>query len=418
MRKVAWLTAVGLLAVVLSAPQVVWAADANEVISANFLGEDIFWRTDFANFELSWVYAPDAPAVGDTFAADAVRKAVPWGIGLNHGTGALFDEKFAIVTGLGGVPSVVVHEGVALLDITGADAAAFADFIGAGPGFTNLEVFGVGQISQVGGVDSAVVKDFSTVANPGGDIATQMTFILRGMPMASLVAGPFIGSLLNTFSPGGLIDFYEDKDLDFDPREVAAGGAGIPLTTAEFVQATGAYHDGVANNEHEKDANAPDDPEQALYLSYTYSPIPGSDEFSLQAQWNLSIGIGGVGGSGHSVVIGGVTYFLEGSDQFVVTGEPFKLVTLGGVNVGVGGGLFAPGERWNLSGQAIFGRNPATNPAFEHQSSPFTHTFVTGAGIGANPQLTGGPVIPEPMTGTLFGLGLAGAAAIRRRRLV
>ncbi len=399
MKKGAWFTAVALLAVVLAGVQVAWAADAAEVISANFMGEEIAFTVNFTNGDLSWIYTPD-PGV-NTLGAAVARAPLPWTFGLDLGTPVIGDEKFAIITGVAGGGTVVTHEGTLLDDVTGADAAAFADFISGG-----LEIYGLGQIRTVSGVSSAVEKNFSTVPNPGDDIATQMTFVLRGLPITGVLAGPFLGTISTLLGPGGELKFLEDKDLDFDPRDPPLG-PGIPLTTAEFVQATGVYHAGAANDEDEKAANDPGDPEQSTFLSFAYAPTL-ADSLSIVDNWDLA---GAFAGTAYKVVIGGVTYFLQGDATFVNLGKPFLITG------GTGAGLFAPGTRFDISGQLLFGRDPATNPQFANPDDPTTFTFVTGPGVGAHPQLKGGPVIPEPATGLLLALGMVGFAAVRRRRL-
>ncbi len=398
MKKLTWLTA-GLLAVTLASTPIAWAySDASSAISANFTGEEVFFRTNFTNGELSWLYAPDAGV--NTLAAAALRTSIPWTLGLDLGTPVFGDEKFAIITGVSGGGTIVTHEGTLLDDVTGADAAAFADFISGG-----LEIFGLGQIRTVGGVSTAVEKDFSTVPNPGDDIATQMTFVLRGLPITGVVGGPFIGTVATLLGPGGILEFVEDADVD---AKFTDPSPGIPLTTAEFDQTTGEYDDGVANNENEKDVNALDDPQQSKFLTFSYAPTVG-DSLSLVDQWDLA---GAFSDTAYKVTIGGVKYYLQGAAQFVNLGRPFLITG------GTGAGLFGTGTRFDISGQLLFGFDPASNPAFANPDDPSKFTFVAGAGIGALPQLKGGPVIPEPTTGLLLGLGMAGAAAIRRRRSV
>lgn len=402
MRKGLWLV-VAALALALTGPQAAWASDAASVIAANYTGEEVAFTVNFTNGDLSWIYTPD-PGV-NTLAAAVARAPIPWTFGLDLGAPLILgDEKFAVITGVAAGGTIVTHEGTLLDDVTGADALAFADFISGG-----LEVYGVGQVRTVSGVTSAVEKNFSTVSNPGSDIASQMTFVLRGLPITAVLGGPFIGTVSTLLGPGGELKFIEDHDLDFDPRDPPLG-PGIPLTTAEFVQATGVYHAGAANDEDEKAANDPGDPEQSDFLTFSYSPTL-SDSLSLVDTWDLA---GALFDTAYKVTIGGVKYYLQGAASFVNLGRPFL------VTGGTGAGLFAPGTRFDISGELLFGFDPSlpANAQFANPDDPSTFTFVTGPGVGAHPQLKGGPVIPEPTTGLLLGLGMVGFAAVRRRRLV
>jgi len=180
------------------AAQPAFAGDAVGALST-FLGEEVTFTSRIASFELYWVDDPTTIAIGDP-------APINWAIGLDLGTAAPFDEKFALLTGIGGGGSVVVcpafcggFAGAVLDDITGTDLAAFAAYIGAGPGTTNLAVFGVGEIQSITGVTSGVTLDYSNIPNPAGDIASQLTFTLNGLPISGLIGSPTLGTVTTAF---------------------------------------------------------------------------------------------------------------------------------------------------------------------------------------------------------------------------
>ena len=403
MRKASGVVVGALLA--LTGAQPVFASDAVAAQSM-FIGEEITLTTRIAAFELNWKDDPTTIAIGDP-------APINWGIGLDLGGDGLAltgNERFAVLTGIsGGVPTVKPfadgNNGI-LDDITGADAAAFAAFISAGPGVTNLSVFGVGEVQSITGVTSGTTLNFSNVANPAGQIPSQLTFTLNGLPIASLAGIAPFGVVTTSFGPGGSLVFVEDHDLDFNPT---SGGAGLPLTTAQFNFANGDYNGaGIDGNKDANTLGAGEDPQESLFLSWTYAPT-GTDSLSLTEIWQVPP----LFAPGNSVVAlnNGVTYFIEGSSQFNNQGRPFLLTG------GSGAGFFLPGDRWLTSGQLIFGRN---NPTLGIIDDPTTFSFEArqAGAIGALPQLRGGPVIPEVSSLWLLGMGLGSFGFVRRRKLL
>jgi len=182
-----------------------------------------------------------------------------------------------------------------------------------------------------------------------------------------------------------------------DPRTV---GTGLPLSTAPYSFATGDYGVG---GESVFDANtlgAGSDAQESLFLSWAYSPT-ATDGLSLNEFWTFPFG------TGNSVTIGNVTYYIEGSSQFNNLGRPFLLTG------GAGSGSFPSTSRWLVSGEAIYGRSGAT---FGVVDDPSTFSFTARPGIGALPQIVGGPVIPEVSTLWLLGMGLSGLGFVRRKK--
>ena len=413
MRNVRGILAGALVALIGAQPA--FASDAVGALGT-FIGENVNYTARIASFELNWVDDPFTIALGDP-------APIGWGIGLDLGVPLdPTDNKFAVLTGItAGLPGVVVcpafcggFAGVTLDDITGTDLAAFGAYIGAGAGVTNLAVFGVGEIQSMAGVTSGTTLDFSNVPNPVGDIASQVTFTLNGLPISALAGIPAFGTITTSFGPGGTLQFAEDHDLDFDPRTTGAGGVGLPLSTAPFSFATGDYNS--AGLDAKGDAvtlAAGEDPQESLYLSWTYAPTL-TDNLSLSEVWSgfpffgtgNKVCVGGIG----VACTGGTFYFIEGSSQFVNVGEPFLLTG------GAAAGAFSPGSRWDISGQALYGK--AGVPSIGKIDDPSTFSFSAAIGVGSLPQIEGGPVIPEVSSLWMLGMGLSGLGLIRRKRFI